>query len=1316
MSWFPIGPDFVRDPRVVDFQRLSRRNLQGEGGRSNCIAFEPGASGAEPETLYLVNSDQSGQCAAFRRRRAETAWVSISDVLRQADSNVDPQWVAVSPHDPARIYLATWNDKGVYISTNRGEAGSWGPKRSIPGRVRKLVIDPRPVTNIGKTVLYAATDGGLYRSGNDGKNWKLMLDGDIWSFCFLIGTDGSLHAYAGVYQSGVWYADTEPTKSTDWTNLNTSGIGLPAHVPVSGSTPENFHAILVDCCSANPSRAYAWFVAPTGTAYPTPAETVGLYTTGTPRTAWALANPLPSMDFNGGLTPLHPMQGFDTFVFAVAPNSPGDGLADILFFGNIGNARSINGGVTWKPVRQFFHPDMHGYAFYPEGYAAGSIPTFYLGCDGGLGANTRIADPGFAVETDLSTDQNNAGTSLFPNSSAFANLNDGLQNSLVYVLGGDPDGIAPPYLGCVDTGLAVRAGGLGWRSFGMGDTWELAVARGADGVKLWEKYLAGDRDLMRASTDNGGYDRSGVTTVELFGETSSYVMPTSNFILESGDQCLLGAFIEETITTTTAAIAPGTDVVVPVVSTAGISNFSYLAIGIPPNRQGATAQDVTPTTFRVSKILKAHPAGSAVRPLRDAVLRVDQAGVAHRISQHLGGAVAIDWVTAIAANRTASPNTLACVKLKGSLWRVDGALTASGPATWVEVSAGKPEGAEVASIAVSTTGDLLVMLLEAIPSATTAGAVTTPLFVIASGGAAWEAQSCVGLPTTTLADGSPQPFGRLVVDPVQPDTFYAIHGAQVYQVRRDTAAGAGVWVWTPVASGLPGCWVSDLWIGNLAAPGSAPKVVLRAGVIGRGVWEVDVTEDAPKPAVDLYVRRHALDHGWLTQLRDGLPDPYNPVHHVWHYQCADAKIEAPQPAPTGLTFFQTDPEASGVEFSGPSTPAGPITNVEFDQLRDDSQLVPEGTAVRLHVQVQNRSVAATSGVRVWVLYAPAAAGVPALDSTTSGTNFPFWSQFQPNGQIVPALPASSSWKAVGSPVVLDGVDVSHPRIASWRWPVPALAPGEPGHYCLALFVHSAAAPVGESTNVDLDSITLHNKQVGQKNLHIVELGSGAGSGAGASGTGTGSAATSWPNLYIEFHNPTLSPRTCSLAVDLRAVPEEVEVALRFTRLTTVHPLQDSISGIMRHEAPGLLWWLGWPLRALVWLLAALFPGSATLRRLPIFEPTRYVARGGRAVRVEDVVLPPRAFAAARLQLSTQGAITAGAEFCLEIQQLVQESVVGGSTFLFRGPKPAQAIVPHRSTPEEFAEEERIAEEDRFRSLPPWIRRLRAAALPPGKPP
>jgi hypothetical protein len=34
-------------------------------------------------------------------------------------------------------------------------------------------------------------------------------------------------------------------------------------------------------------------------------------------------------------------------------------------------------------------------------------------------------------------------------------------------------------------------------------------------------------------------------------------------------------------------------------------------------------------------------------------------------------------------------------------------------------------------------------------------------------------------------------------------------------------------------------------------------------------------------------------------------------------------------------------------------------------------------------------------------------------------------------------------------------------------------------------VHCLASPIGETTNVSVDDIVLHNKQLGQKNLQVI---------------------------------------------------------------------------------------------------------------------------------------------------------------------------------------------------------------------------------------
>jgi hypothetical protein len=313
-----------------------------------------------------------------------------------------------------------------------------------------------------------------------------VLSGDVWSFSFRRHpTDGTLHAYAGVFRSGIWYANAEPMDAGSWTNLNEEGIGLPAFNPGDGVVPANFDTILLDSCASNPAVAYAWITAPnTPGARADSSHTIAVYKTIAPTTAWTAAASPPVGAWSGGVDPLNPYQGYTNYCFAVSPNSPGNGTDDILFFGSFAYVRSIDSGTNWWFPETGFHVDQHTFGFYPESYRPGDIPSVYIGCDGGLGRNTRLADPAVTFDVAFPDTHANGGPDFFPTSGIFINENDGLQNSLVYVLSCDPGGVVPPYVGCVDTGLAAKQGGLGWRSVGVGDSFQLAVARGADGVKV----------------------------------------------------------------------------------------------------------------------------------------------------------------------------------------------------------------------------------------------------------------------------------------------------------------------------------------------------------------------------------------------------------------------------------------------------------------------------------------------------------------------------------------------------------------------------------------------------------------------------------------------------------------------------------------------------------------------------------------------------------------------------------------------------------------------------------------------------------------
>ncbi len=231
----------------------------------------------------------------------------------------------------------------------------------------------------------------------------------------------------------------------------------------------------------------------------------------------------------------------------------------------------------------------------------------------------------------------------------------------------------------------------------------------------------------------------------------------------------------------------------------------------------------------------------------------------------------------------------------------------------------------------------------------------------------------------------------------------------------------------------------------------------------------------------------------------------------------------------------------------------------FDELKDNSDHLPGADSAMVHVRVNNRGVATTGGTQVWALFCNASAGVPALNASPSlQNNFDFWSIFPSSGEIVSQLlPADSPWQQVGPPQTLPpGIDPAHPRVASWSWSVPTLPSGDPGHYCVVAFVHSAANPLHESS-YDVDGFVVGNRQVGQKNVHIGpplppdpggspggSPGGGPGAPAGGGPVGGGASAAQTMSEYIEFHNPTNAPRPASLVLDLRTLPPGVPGLIR----------------------------------------------------------------------------------------------------------------------------------------------------------------------------
>ena len=1122
MSWFPIGPDFIYTPRnAAQPQRLSRRNQYARQCQIWGIAVDPSNS----NVIYTVDWDiyvglptPKGGSGAFRTDDGGSSWTSISDSLQQANFALNPTCIAVHPNGN---YLYMGTDTGaVYVSANKG--GAWNAPVSPSSGVKQIVVDPRNATNPATTVIYAGTPGGVFVSTNGGASWGTtpVLAGVVSSMAFSLPATGTPACYVGIMGQGVYFSTNPAT--TAWALV--TGPGLPA----AGT----FDHAWVDYCRANPSRAYAYFE-----SYST--GTVALCTTGSGNTAWK--------KINSGTIPT------SSGLFAVAPNSPGNGNNDILFLGHLYLSRSTDSGQNWVAGADGYHVDQRSAAFAPPNQAPGTIPLMLIGNDGGLIGSSGFADPTYPYGT-APTDFSDGAS--YTNSGVAQNLNQGKMSAALHAYNADPSASAIGYIVCDDTGLSAHTSVLGWRGLGNADGDQVACTPGSDGVKIWADL--GFPFFTYLLTDTGVPGDIGWTPCKL---GTNNIASSSNHVLTIDKKCVTGT--------------------------------------------------------------QAGP-----------IVSIDQTAAATQISQTFA-----QPVKAVAAS-TVDPTLFCCATQDNRVFVTSGVIP--GPTTaWAEATTGKPSGI-VASVAIDVGGNVYA-LMAAVPSGS-----TTPLYRISGG--AWTAQACSGLPGL--------PYGRLIADPVTAGTLYAVSGGRVYRLASSGAAFS----WTEVGPGLPGPHVEDLWIGKIAPS----KVLLRAAVGSRGMWEADVTSGAVAPPARPYLRDHFLDQGWLTPSPDGLVNPFRPNDgvSVYHYQSADIKIDAQQPGPP--PFFQTDPE-------GPL----PLSHVLFDLLNDNSQNLPGSDSAMAHVQVHNRSSTALDNVNVWVIYASAAAGVPGLNASASmGNAFPFWNQFQGSGAIVPALPADSPWTSVGPPVTLSGIDAAHPRVASWSWTVPPLVTGDPGHYCMVAFVHSAQNPINETTDYSVDSITPANPQIGQKNLHIV-----------APLMGTRALRI---REYVEFHNPLDESRVADLVFDLRPLPPQLQLWLRLSDLKTEAPLEESLSGIEAIHHPGpadhvksiLLAGIEQGEEILEWLEGWLDRFEHELgrndddeedrpRHKPHpglrFAPPVYRARPASLVSVKGVRLPAHGAGAALMVIENRGELPGGSEYRFQVQQVVKERVVGGSTYVIRIP-------------------------------------------------
>lgn len=1291
MPWLPIGPDFVHTPRNQNFKRLSRRNEWGRQGLPATVAIETN----DPLTIYTVERPSSGGSGTFRTRDGGNSWFAISDSLIQADALADPNWLEINPVAPNIIFLATHVGQGFYISNDRGN--TWGAKKPVPGRVWTFKIDPNTAGDPANTHIIAGTNNGVYRSIDSGDTWVQILAGDCHWLALHIPAAGTAHYFAGIRNAGLFYT-TVPTDP--WTNLNTQGIGLPQYVAPAPGMEEIFTQLRVEICPKNTNRVYVWLAKPN--------KTEGLYTSTAPTVAWTKI---------AAAAPPDPGQGLYNFEFAIAPNSSGNGTTDVLFIGSVNLFRSIDAGVTWTVAGTGFHADQQAFAFHPPNPPGATIPVCYVGNDGGLAKSTKFCDPlfnfGAAIAYFDELDQ-------YIDNGCYENLNYTKQCSAVYQYASHSDMNALNYIGCQDTGVSAGAKTLGWRGIADADGGAMAVAPGADGVKLWGRMGAyGGFPSFRILlwTDKAEFS-PGAQFVKLEVAGGPDVNNTSNFEIDANNDCLVGVYVRDKQTTIAGAIvANAAAQAVTPASMAGIAVDTVLTIdpGVDGVEEHVVVTAVTVNTFSAI-FTKNHNANAPIRHNRSFASKMGHDAICRQISQNFGlktinanGSPNGPFVSNIIAHPS-DPNLIICNTSDTKVWRTDAGAAANEATVWNEVAMNKPAGGNINAITITPDSHIYVLYRLPVNGTDAAAAViNTALYEISTGN--WIGQVCNGAPVST----NQQTFGKLVAHPFRNDILFAAWSGKLFQLTKDAATGA--WDFLDISEGLPNVVIYDLWAGFHTLDRKEENIILRVAIPTRGVWEKVFNQFGQDDSVKLYVRDHFLDQGLLSQSEDGLVNPYDPAGRVYHYKCADVKLDSKRVGVGVADFFQTDPEDNT-----------PISHVSFNKLVDNSRSLSANHQTMVHVQVHNRSTQNANDVKVWAIFCNASAGVPGLNqSPSNANNFDFWSQFTAGGQIVPALPADSPWKSVGAPVTLNDINGFNPTIASWLWTTPVLMAGDPGHYCMVVFIHSSANPINE-TGFNVDYITPRNRQIGQKNLHIGEPLPPEPGGT------PGGGAEPVMNEYIEFHNPNNAAQTTDFLFEFNRLPKELAVTLQFTRIKTQDSFGNSITNIKstRKAVPteeigprkrsffGLLWcWIRNLFCAILNFFIRLFGGKkiycycTPASNVPQFDNIIYEVEPGKEVRVTNVVTDGFRFNAAYIRIRNTGTLPPGMRYHFDVQQIRNGVVIGGSEYVVctSGNTILPVITPMpdiklKNLPmAEYHRLKRIAQKQRY--LAPWIEERKA---------
>jgi hypothetical protein len=525
---------------------------------------------------------------------------------------------------------------------------------------------------------------------------------------------------------------------------------------------------------------------------------------------------------------------------------------------------------------------------------------------------------------------------------------------------------------------------------------------------------------------------------------------------------------------------------------------------------------------------------------------------------------------------------------------------------------------------------------------------------------AWGAHVCyfdgttwqVAMPTSVVD----VPAHAVVVDPDNPQIVYV--GTDV-GVWKGTKTGATTWSWLLFSQGLPESAVVDLAIHERAR-------LLRAATHGRGVWEIQL-DAASGIDPDLYLRVNYADTGrtpggsrfpWV----EGAADPLREGARVYHWMSSDIKVR--RPSLPGAPALNTPPDY--LDYA--------VNIGDYVDSTSNIETADQTGPNRIFVEVHNRGLKAVSAtdVRILLLVADASIVLPQLPSgfashITAGDTNAAWLAGTPWHFADNASPYRSPPR---------DLDVRTPQVVEFNVDFSSLSlPLGHDHVCAAAFV-TAPSDALVAVNTNLDQLTMQDKHVAHRNLHLVA--------AGARPIAEGGGYAQEPQTFlVEVHNVGERAEV-ELVFDRRDFPGELTLMLPRNVLDQA---AKSLSRFELHERHGLFEhvherlgeWLERVGEAIENVGEALErepleledeledgqPIQRTMRKLASLDHSRVLVSPGGAepATINGLELEAMSSFTGAVTLQAPADAEPGDRFRLDVIQRRGEEIVGGSTYV-----------------------------------------------------